>query len=385
MAADPEKVGDSNEDTEGMDEDQTEDSNITSQILRRPELLAALQGRLNQEMMANLPAPVKRRIKALKNLQLQTAKIEAKFYEEVHQLECKYHSLYSPFYDKRGEIICGLYEPKDEECEWTSDDEEKVNEITEDIKNKVGIDNEKKKDESTENVTGIPEFWLTIFKNTQMLSEMIQEADEPILKHLIDVKVIFLNDPMGFVLEFHFSPNEYFSNSVLSKEYYMKCAIDDDEPFSFEAPEIYKCNGCVIDWKKGKNVTVRTVKKKQKQKSRGAVRTVTKTQQVDSFFNFFNPPRIPEDADTVDEDTQALLTSDYEIGYYIRERIVPKAVLYYTGEALEDEEFEEEEVEEEEEEDEDDDEDDEDEEISSAVKTKVGAAQGKNPDNCKQQ
>lgn len=81
-------------------------------------------------------------------------------------------------------------------------------------------------------------------------------------------------------------------------------------------------------------MTVRTVKKKQKQKSRGAVRTVTKTVQVDSFFNFFNPPRIPEDASDVDEDTQALLTSDYEIGYYIRERIVPKAVLYYTGESI---------------------------------------------------
>ncbi|XP_018907889.1 nucleosome assembly protein 1-like 1 isoform X2 [Bemisia tabaci] len=380
MAADPQKV-DSNDETEGMEEDTGDDSNI-AQVFRRPDILAALQGRLNQEMIANLPAPVKRRIKALKNLQLQTAKIEAKFYEEVHQLECKYHNLYTPFYEKRGEIVCGLYEPKDDECEWTSDDEEKVSEITKDIKDKVAIEDKK---ENLENVSGIPDFWLTIFKNTQMLSEMIQEADEPILKHLIDVKVIFLNEPMGFVLEFHFSPNEYFSNSVLTKEYYMKCAIDDDEPFSFEAPEIYKCSGCVIDWKKGKNVTVRTVKKKQKQKSRGAVRTVTKTVQVDSFFNFFNPPRIPEDASDVDEDTQALLTSDYEIGYYIRERIVPKAVLYYTGEALEDEEYEEEEEEEdedEEEEEEDDDDDDEGDEPAPGKKPAIKGKNAQNPDNC---
>lgn len=42
---------------------------------------------------------------------------------------------------------------------------------------------------------------------------------------------------------------------------------------------------------------------------------------------------VPEDMDAdVDEDTQALLTSDFEIGHYIRERIVPRAVLYYTGE-----------------------------------------------------
>ena len=35
--------------------------------------------------------------------------------------------------------------------------------------------------------------------------------------------------------------------------------------------------------------------------------------------------------------SQALLTADFEIGHYIRERIVPRAVLFFTGEALEDE------------------------------------------------
>ncbi len=48
-----------------------------------------------------------------------------------------------------------------------------------------------------ENVKGIPDFWLTIFKNVAMLSEMVQEHDEPILKYLDDIKVIFLEkDPM---------------------------------------------------------------------------------------------------------------------------------------------------------------------------------------------
>lgn len=46
----------------------------------------------------------------------------------------------------------------------------------------------------------------------------------------------------------------------------------------------------MIDWKKGKNVTVKTIKKNQKHKSRGSIRTVTKTVQNDSFFNFFSPP-----------------------------------------------------------------------------------------------
>ena len=50
------------------------------------------------------------------------------------------------------------------------------------------------------------------------------------------------------------------------------------------------CFRCKIDWVKGKNVTVKTIKKKQKHKGRGTVRTVTKQVPNDSFFNFFNPP-----------------------------------------------------------------------------------------------
>lgn len=41
---------------------------------------------------------------------------------------------------------------------------------------------------------------------------------------------------------------------------------------------------------------------------------------------------VPEDTEVdLDDETQLLLTSDFEIGHYIRERIVPRAVLYYTG------------------------------------------------------
>lgn len=77
---------------------------------------------------------------------------------------------------------------------------------------------EEKKDEEKEDPKGIPEFWLTVFKNVDLLSEMLQvhtpqvsycvcvstagephfnltsvlqEHDEPILKHLQDIKVKF--------------------------------------------------------------------------------------------------------------------------------------------------------------------------------------------------
>ncbi|KAK1340900.1 hypothetical protein QTO34_017297 [Cnephaeus nilssonii] len=247
------------------------------------------------EYNESLPKVVKRRVNALKNLQVKCAQIEAKFYEEVHDLERKYAVLYQPLFDKRFEIINAIYEPTEEECEWKPDEED---DISEELKEKVKIEDEKK-DEEKQDPKGIPEFWLTVFKNVDLLSDMVQEHDEPILKHLKDIKVKFSDagQPMSFVLEFHFEPNEYFTNEVLTKTYRMRSEPDDSDPFSFDGPEIMGCTGCQIDWKKGKE--------------------------------------FPESGD-LDDDAEAILAADFEIGHFLRERIIPRSVLYFTGEAIED-------------------------------------------------
>merc|ERR1719225_1787836 len=277
---------------------------------------------MNSGYIASLPAPVKRRLKALKRIQLESTKIEAKFYEEVHKLECKYHEMYKPLYDQRAKITKGEYEPNEDECEWPSDDEEDEEELAGDMKDKAKLEDEKaKKEKEEKEMKGVPEFWLTIFKNVDMLQEMVQEADEPLLHKLTDITVTFSEQPMGFTLHFYFAPNDYFSNLILTKEYEMKCEPSEDDPFSFEGPEIFKCKGCTINWKQGKN---------------------------DSFFNFFDPPPIPDDPNAdIDPETQDLLTADFEIGHYIRDRIIPRAVLFFTGEALEEDEFDDEDEEEE--------------------------------------
>ncbi|GAB6025658.1 histone chaperone, variant 2 [Chamberlinius hualienensis] len=345
--SEPEKIvtsGEESGEVETEDVPMVEDMKPSdaAQLLKNPQVMAALQSKFGNIIgspsgyIQSLPSSVKRRIKALRKIQLETTKIEAQFFQEVNALECKYAKLYQPHYDKRFQITSGGYEPNDEECEWPSDEEDDE-ELTGELSDKLKIEEAQAKIEDN-NISGIPEFWLTIFKNVEHLADMVQDHDEPILKHLIEIKVkLHESNPMGFTLEFHFEPNEYMNNTVLTKEYEMKCTPDESEPFAFDGPEIIKCKGCVIDWKKGKNVTVKTIKKKQKHKARGSVRTITKTVQTDSFFNFFNPPQIPEDDEDVDDDTQALLASDFEIGHYIRERIVPRAILYFTGEALDDE------------------------------------------------
>ena len=47
---------------------------------------------------------VRRRVKALKKLQLDATNLEAKFYEEVYALEKKYHALHNPLYQQRASI-----------------------------------------------------------------------------------------------------------------------------------------------------------------------------------------------------------------------------------------------------------------------------------------
>ncbi|XP_013925173.1 PREDICTED: nucleosome assembly protein 1-like 4 isoform X2 [Thamnophis sirtalis] len=316
---------------------------LADQVMQNPQVLAALQDRLDNaphtpsSYIETLPKAVKRRIDALKQLQVKCAHIEAKFYEEVHDLERKYAALYQPLFDKRREFIIGNAEPTEAEAEWHSENEDEEK-LAGDLKNKVVIEEKEAGATEETNPKGIPDFWFTIFRNVDMLSELVQEYDEPILKYLQDIKVKFSEpgQPMSFTLEFHFEPNDYFTNSILTKTYKMKSEPDKTDPFSFEGPEIVDCEGCIIDWKKGRNVTVKTIKKKQKHKGRGTVRTITKQVPNDSFFNFFSPIKVSGDGESLDEDSECTLAIDFEVGHFFRERIVPRAVLYFTGEAIED-------------------------------------------------
>jgi len=333
---------------------------IAAQLMKNPGVLAALQDRLSSIVgspsgyIQSLPKEVKRRIKALKKLQNEIINVEADFYKEVNALELKYAPKYSSLFEKRKEVVSALREPTDEECDWPSDEEEEEEKDEEgklspdsqqaDLKEKAAVEGAKEgeadSEEKKEDTKGIPSFWLTVFKNVDMLSEMVQEHDEPILSHLQDIKVLIHDKEPGFTLEFHFEANEYFTETVLSKKYEMRYEPDSEDPFAYEGPEIIKCSGCTISWNKGKNVTVKNIKKKQKHKGRGSTRIVTKQVQADSFFNFFNPPAVPEGSESeVDEEMEALLGADFEIGHFIRERVIPRAVLFFTGEAIDNDDY----------------------------------------------
>lgn len=285
----------------------------------------------------SLSPVVKNRVSALQEIQSKHDELEAKFFEERAALEAKYQKLYEPLYAKRFEIVNGIN----------------------DVESKDESENNASTDENREEEKGVPEFWLTAMKTNEVLSVQITDRDEGALKYLKDIKWCRIDNPKGFKIDFYFETNPFFKNSVLTKTYHM---IDDNEPI------LERAIGTEIDWYPGKNLTQKLMKKKPKKGAKNA-KPVTKTEQCESFFNFFSPPQVPEDDEELDEETaeslQDLMEQDYDIGSTIRDKIIPHAVSWFTGEACQLDELEdvdEEDDEDEEDGDEDEDEDDEEEE-----------------------
>ena len=79
---------------------------------------------------------------------------------------------------------------------------------------------------------------------------------------------------------------------------------------------------------------------------------------TESFFNFFDPPKAPKEEDEdAASDIEERLELDYQLGEDIKEKLIPRAIDWFTGEALQFEELDDD-LEEGDFEDEDDEEDD---------------------------
>ncbi|VYS63947.1 unnamed protein product [Arabidopsis thaliana] len=351
----------------------------------RAGLVNALKNKLQNlagqrsDVLENLTPNVRKRVDALRDIQSQHDELEAKFREERAILEAKYQTLYQPLYVKRYEIVNGTTE-----VELAPEDDTKVDQG----------------EEKTAEEKGVPSFWLTALKNNDVISEEVTERDEGALKYLKDIKWCKIEEPKGFKLEFFFDTNPYFKNTVLTKSYHM---IDEDEPL------LEKAMGTEIDWYPGKCLTQKILKKKPKKGSKNT-KPITKLEDCESFFNFFSPPEVPDEDEDIDEeraeDLQNLMEQDYDIGSTIREKIIPRAVSWFTGEAMEAEDFEidddeeddiDEDEDEEDEEDEEDDDDEDEEESKTKKKPSIGNKKGggsqivgegkqdERPPECKQQ
>ncbi|CCD23562.1 histone chaperone NAP1 NDAI_0B05290 [Naumovozyma dairenensis CBS 421] len=364
-----------------IDEDAEAEATAKSLLANEPLLLQSIQDKLgtligqDSGYVENLPMVVKERMFALKKLQNDLFQMEKDFQIEMFELENKYLNKYKPLFERRSNIISGVEQPSKEEI---SKGKEMILEENEDFVNEEEEEEGEEKKEN-QNIKGIPSFWLTALENLPNVSDKITERDAAVLEYLLDISMEYLTEGKpGFKLIFKFSKeNPFFTDKELVKTYYYQNELGYSGDFIYDHAE-----GQEINWKDSEsNVTVNVETRKQRNKVTKQVRTIEKLTPTESFFNFFDPPKMPEhdhaegeecnhdhdhgndeyDADDDELDNlEDRLGLDYLIGEQLKDKLIPRAIDWFTGAALEFEYAEEEEEEEEEDDDEDDDDDDED-------------------------
>lgn len=261
--------------------------------------------------------------------------IEESYEKEFQTLKSGFDVKYRECYDQISAIVKG---------------EVTTPQISAEEKTKYGIT------EGNEGEAGIPDYWMTAIKNSNYL--MINEKDEEILKFLKDCRMKQADPSKAdFTVEFEFAPNDFFSETVLTKTYF----------FDEKTEELTKTQGCPISWKsQDKNPRIKVATKKVKKGKKTETKTTEKL--VPSFFDIF-----------ADESKGEFMLADE--GNFFREDFFANSLEYYLNLfPEEDDDFEDEEMEDEEDEE---DEEDKKDKKKKGGKPKAGGAQQN--EKCKNQ
>jgi nucleosome assembly protein 1-like 1 len=267
--------------------------------------------------LAALPPAIVARVARLQTLDEEREAVLKDYLQERAALEVKYSARTQPLYERRARIVAGAEDQA--------------------IAAQVAADATDDPVDMDTTVAGVPQFWVCAMTQMETIGEMITEEDVDCLEHLQDVACTDDADGQGFTLRFTFGPNDYFHDTVLTKRYAVPNLLQlSDEPI------LKAVEGCSIQWKEGASLVATIVKKKQRGKGKhaGQVRTISKTEPKESFFQWFAPPTLPSMDDLDEAEAEALeeiFDADYEVGVAIRTQLVPRAVLWFTGEAAESE------------------------------------------------
>jgi len=120
----------------------------------------------------------------------------------------------------------------------------------------------------------------------------------------------------SFKLIFCFTENNpYLETNVISKTYHLRTdeKVGDVICSTIESTE--------LEWKEGKDLI---------KKAKGGL-----GEEKGTFFHFFNPPNIPE-GESPSAEVEGRMGMDFEMAVELRDKIIPHAVAWYTGEARED-------------------------------------------------
>lgn len=233
--------------------------------------------------------------------------------KEIRELEAKYEKLQQPLLEKQQTIIQGRAVEKEE---------------VEGLEEFLKEEEKEKAEEAMKDTASIPNYWLKSMQNTEILGTEITQKDQDCLKHLQNIKFRSEDndekDEGQMHFEFHFSENDFFSNAVLTKS--VTYSLSENRPIGSV--------GCNIEWKQDKNLTKKTIQKKQKNKKSGQQRTVTKEVTDESFFNFFQTIEIDESKfdDMEDEEIDQIQERneiDFDIASVLHEEVIPYSLEFY--------------------------------------------------------
>lgn len=226
---------------------------------------------------------------------------DAEFHRRLFELEREFNVKRQILYSQRAAIINDEYEPVEEDFNVDFLPSEVIASAL-----KVTDD-----EDASATIKGIPNFWLETLNNSSMTGTF--ECDRPALKYLKDIQLDLSSDThLSFTISFKFDPNPYFENEVLTKTYLVDCKVDSHEPFAYDGAQIYRSIGCEVKWKDGMDYT----------------------KDQNSFFRFFNPPCTDIESE-IDPNTFDDITADFEMGLFLKERMIPKAVLYFLSNEFE--------------------------------------------------
>ncbi|XP_022211703.1 nucleosome assembly protein 1;2-like [Drosophila obscura] len=217
-------------------------------------------------------------VEELREVFMDTIELDIQMQRDIYHLEMKYQLKYQELFDQRKKLLDAIRKQYQPHGQVTSQ---------------------------------LQIFWLLVLKSSY--ANFINDKDEQILMYLNNVSARMFSEPARFEIYFHFDKNPYFSNDVLSKTYYLKCEPDAESPLLYEGAEIVKSKGCYIDWTDGP--------------------CSSNEEEANSFFDLFNPPQLPESMDDPTyAEVYATLQSDFQMGFYIKERVIPKAIIFFTRE-----------------------------------------------------
>lgn len=178
--------------------------------MRQPEEIAP-----RAEVVAALSPEEVKRLEALEEFQKTADAHVAAMLEERKALELKYHALHVATWKQRADVLSGTVDPAAHAAS-----------------------------------KGIPKFWLTAFSNHPTVADFVEERDEEALSALKDVTWDYLPElkvrpggrsprargapsqlprplfAQGFKLTFTFGPNDFFEDTVLTKEFYIPNLMD---------------------------------------------------------------------------------------------------------------------------------------------------------------